>query len=58
MKKWQRTFFYVRNSDPERDGLNLPEFVLAPPTARQNWTVNSGLHGAEIDSMLARMRFL
>ena len=36
VKKWQRTFFYLRNPDPERDGLNLPEFELAPPAARLN----------------------
>ena len=58
MKKWQRTFFYVSNPDPARDGVNLPEFLLAPPIAKQNWNMNSGLGDAEIDNILARIRTL
>ncbi|KAE8818286.1 hypothetical protein D1007_03916 [Hordeum vulgare] len=37
IKLWQRGFFYVKNVDPSHDGLNLPPFILAPPTARRNW---------------------
>ena len=58
VKKWQRTFFYVRNPDPEKDGLNLPEFELVPPTAKLNWEINSRAGDLEIDNMLARLRHL
>ena len=60
MRKWQRTFFYVRNSDPERDGLNLPVLALAPPSARQNWFADARARGAdtEIECVFARMRHL
>ncbi|KAE8821733.1 hypothetical protein D1007_00141 [Hordeum vulgare] len=37
VKLWQRGFFYVKNVDPSRDGLNLPPCIIAPPTARRNW---------------------
>jgi hypothetical protein len=36
VKKWQSSFFYVKNEDPAVDRLNLPEFTLAQPT-RLNW---------------------
>ena len=58
VKKWQRTFFYVRNPNLDRDGLNLPEFELAPPTTMQNWEVNAGAGVIEIDNMFARIRHL
>ena len=36
MKKWQRTFFYVK-SDEGCDALNLPEFSIEPPVAEKNF---------------------
>ncbi|KAK1613914.1 hypothetical protein QYE76_019431 [Lolium multiflorum] len=36
VKKWQTTFFYVKNEKPTSDRLNLPPFSLAAPT-RLNW---------------------
>ncbi|KAM0825400.1 hypothetical protein ACQ4PT_069590 [Festuca glaucescens] len=36
VKKWQTTFFYVKNENPAKDLLNLPEFSPAPP-AKTNW---------------------
>jgi hypothetical protein len=38
-KKWQKSFFYVKNTTDE-DLLNLPPFVDEPPTAMRNWTYN------------------
>jgi hypothetical protein len=29
VKKWQSSFFYVKNEKPAVDRLNLPEFTLA-----------------------------
>ncbi|KAM0930007.1 hypothetical protein ACQ4PT_001237 [Festuca glaucescens] len=36
VKKWQTSFFYVKNENPAVDRLNLPPFSLAPPT-KMNW---------------------
>jgi hypothetical protein len=38
-KKWQKSFFYVKNTT-DVDLLNLPPFVDEPPTAMKNWTYN------------------
>ena len=34
-KKWQNSFFYVRNLGADR--INLPAFSIAPPRAKTNW---------------------
>ena len=34
-KKWQNSFFYVRNLGAGR--INLPPFVNSPPREKQNW---------------------
>jgi hypothetical protein len=39
-KKWQKSFFYVKNTT-DVDMLNLPPFVDEPPLAMKNWTYNS-----------------
>ena len=36
VRKWLRTWFYVKNSG-EEDFLNLPVFNLSPPTEPLNW---------------------
>jgi hypothetical protein len=36
-KKWQKSFFYVKNTT-DTDLLNLPPFVDEPPLAMKNWT--------------------
>jgi hypothetical protein len=38
-KKWQATFFYVKNENPAFDRINLPEFSLEP-TSKLNWGHN------------------
>jgi hypothetical protein len=38
-KKWQKTFFYVKNTTAV-DLINLPEYVDVPPTEMKNWTFN------------------
>jgi hypothetical protein len=38
-KKWQKSFFYVKNTT-DIDLLNLPPFVDEPPLAMKNWTYN------------------
>ena len=36
-KKWQTTFFYVRNANPAVDVINLPAFYNASPLEKPNW---------------------
>jgi hypothetical protein len=38
-KKWQNSFFYMKNTTDE-DLLNLPPYVDEPPTGMKNWTYN------------------
>ncbi|KAK1617356.1 hypothetical protein QYE76_022873 [Lolium multiflorum] len=40
VKKWQQSFFYVKNTNPAFDWVNLPAYDPAPPTARKNWGNN------------------
>ncbi|KAE8819049.1 hypothetical protein D1007_03030 [Hordeum vulgare] len=37
IKQWQKGFFYVKNTSPAHDALNMPPFAIEPPTARKNW---------------------
>ncbi|KAK1600928.1 hypothetical protein QYE76_007979 [Lolium multiflorum] len=41
VKKWQMSFFYVRNDNPAFDRINLPEYNPAPPVGRLNWGHNA-----------------
>ena len=34
VKKWQNSFFYVRNHGV--DHINLPPFIIAPPRVKTN----------------------
>jgi hypothetical protein len=38
-KKWQKSFFYVKNTT-DVDLLNLPTYVDIPPNEMKNWTYN------------------
>jgi hypothetical protein len=38
-KKWQKSFFYVKNTT-DVDLLNLPTYVDIPPNEMRNWTYN------------------
>lgn len=35
-KKWQNTFFYVRNIGGRADAINLPPFFNEQPLAKKN----------------------
>jgi hypothetical protein len=49
LKKWNRTWFYVRNVNRPDDQMNLPRFVASPPFDRSNW----GFQPADEDGQLA-----
>ncbi|KAE8771456.1 hypothetical protein D1007_56659 [Hordeum vulgare] len=36
VKKRQKGFLYMNNIDPKNDNINLPHFVLVPPSAKLN----------------------
>jgi hypothetical protein len=57
VKKWQTTFFYVKNENPAKDLLNLPDFLPAPP-AKTNWGYNpkSNDPAAEVNMLLEFLR--
>ena len=50
LRKWQRTFFYVKS--PEKtDILNLPTFLLGTPGDQHNWSFNPRDTNPEINSI-------
>ncbi|KAE8815069.1 hypothetical protein D1007_07573 [Hordeum vulgare] len=53
IKLWQRGFFYVKNVDPSHDDLNLPLFIIAPPTARRNWKASYPKPITEVEQICA-----
>jgi hypothetical protein len=36
VKKWQDTYFYIRNIDPDRDCRNLPAYEAGPPAGEHD----------------------
>jgi hypothetical protein len=57
VKKWQTTFFYVKNEDSANDLLNLPAFTSSPP-AKTNWgyCLRTTDPAAEVNMLLEFMR--
>ena len=58
VKKWQRTFFYVRTAAGEEDSLNLPLFLMEPPEQRHNWQSKLGHGDTNLDEMVKRTKEL
>src|SRR3954464_12352733 len=54
-KNWQTTFFYVKSPDQGPDLLNLPEFTLARPIEKHQWTCKHGLGECDIDAQEKRV---
>ena len=50
VKKWQRTFLYVKSAEGH-DALNLPEFMMEPPTAELNFGYNPAETIAELQTV-------
>lgn len=47
-KKWQRSWFYVKNQEPKVDLIGLPKFKIGPPpTKDNNWDYNPDLETDE-----------
>ena len=35
VKRWQKSYFYMRNVAPQGDYVNLPDYVAGPPAGRR-----------------------
>ena len=57
-KKWQKTFFYVKNADPAVDKLNLPPFGNTVPSAKPHWGHDPKKGNSEILDFVARLKVL
>jgi hypothetical protein len=59
VKKWQDTYFYVRNIYPDSDCLNLPAYVAGPSAGeRDNWGQRPRPVPAVITNILSRLQEL
>ena len=54
-KNWQTTFFYVKSPDNGPDLLNLPEFSLARPIEKHQWSCKYGVGDCDIDAQVTRV---
>lgn len=54
-KKWQKTFFYIKNIDPAVDRINLPPFSNTVPAAKQHWGYDPRKTNLEVLSVMARL---
>jgi hypothetical protein len=54
-KNWQTSFFYVKSPDQGPDLLNLPEFSLARPTEKYQWSLKCGVEDCDVDAQVARI---
>lgn len=50
-RKWQRTFFYVKNTNAKVDKINLPPFKLGAPTEQFNWHLNPRDKNPEVNEI-------
>jgi hypothetical protein len=56
-KKWQRSFFYVKNVQPGVDGIDLPPFTNTVPAEKLNWAMKPRAN-PDLTKMLARVKEL
>src|SRR3954463_8684474 len=54
-KNWQTTFFYVKSPDQGPDLLNLPEFTIARPIEKYQWSEKLGAGDCDVDSQVAKV---
>ena len=40
VKRWQQSYFYVKNPEGTVDYIKLPKFVIGPPAQRTHWNYN------------------
>jgi hypothetical protein len=57
-KKWQRSFFYVRNLKKGSDYINLPPFDASGPGERDSWSAPLPRSSLDMDKILQRIAAL
>jgi hypothetical protein len=57
-KKWQRSFFYVRNLKKGADYINLPPFDASGPSERESWSAPLPRPSLDMTKMLQRITAL
>jgi hypothetical protein len=57
-KKWQRSFFYVRNLKEGADYINLPPFDTSGPGERESWSALFPRPSLDVTKMLQRITAL
>ena len=59
VKRWQKSYFYVKNVAPQGDYVNFPDYIAGPPAGRRPqwsyWTRTLSLAGA---AAVARLRVM
>ena len=59
MKKWQKSYFYVRNIAPRGDYINLPAYVAGPPAGRQtSWSYRARSLSQAGNTAVSRLRVM
>ena len=59
MKKWQKSYFYVRNIAPRGDYVNLPAYVAGPPAGRlPQWSFRAVTLSQGGNAAIARLRVM
>jgi hypothetical protein len=56
-KRWQDTFLYAKNVNPDHDVINLPQFVNMVP-AKVNWKYTPSTDDAKANGVAAQVRIL
>jgi hypothetical protein len=54
-KKWQRSFFYVRNLKKDINYINLPPFDVSGPVERDSWGASLPRPGSDMAKILQRI---
>jgi hypothetical protein len=54
-KKWQRSFFYVKNLKKGIDCINLPSFHASGPGEHDSWSASLSHPGSEMVKVLQRI---
>ena len=59
VKKWQKSYFYVRNIAPRGDYINLPAYVAGPPAGRlPQWSFRAVTLSQGGNAAIARLRVM
>ena len=59
VKRWQKSYFYMKNVAPQGDYVNLPAYVAGPPAGRRpNWSYRARTLSPSGTAAIARLQVL